>query len=57
MDFEEFENNTHQKETNMASSKKKIVSQDDLRRLMREKQSSIKSNSKKIDHPLAKYVY
>ncbi|XP_045187444.2 zinc finger protein 830-like [Mercenaria mercenaria] len=39
----------------MASKKKKIVTKDDLRRLMKEKQSVSKSNTKKIDHPLAKY--
>ncbi|PVD26420.1 hypothetical protein C0Q70_14096 [Pomacea canaliculata] len=40
----------------MASSKpKKIVSQDQLRRLMKEKQYSVHTTAKKIDHPLAKY--
>ena len=38
----------------MASKKKKIVTKDDLRRLMKEKQFDLKYNSKKIDHPLAK---
>ncbi|KAL4238716.1 hypothetical protein ACF0H5_003423 [Mactra antiquata] len=39
----------------MASKKKKVVTKDDLRRLMKETQSSGKSSSRKIDHPLAKY--
>ncbi|XP_071161402.1 zinc finger protein 830-like [Mytilus edulis] len=40
----------------MATKKKqKIVSKDDLRKLMKEKTFSIKRVSKKIEHPLAKY--
>lgn len=40
----------------MATKKKqKIVSKEDLRRLMKEKTFSIKTKSKRIDHPLAKY--
>ncbi|WAR18691.1 ZN830-like protein [Mya arenaria] len=39
----------------MATKKKKIVTKDDLRRLMKEKQTTIKGTSKRIDHPLAKY--
>lgn len=39
----------------MATKKKtKIVSKDDLRKLMKEKTFSIKRVSKKIEHPLAK---
>ena len=39
----------------MATKKKqKIVSKEDLRRLMKEKTFSIKTKSKRIDHPLAK---
>lgn len=41
----------------MATSKKKPISQDDLRRLMREKQSAVKSSNKKVEHPFAKYGY
>ncbi|CAG5132647.1 unnamed protein product [Candidula unifasciata] len=39
----------------MATAKKKVVTKDDLRRLMKEKQSTIKDSSKKVNHPLAKY--
>ncbi|BFZ07753.1 hypothetical protein BsWGS_10792 [Bradybaena similaris] len=39
----------------MAAVKKKVVTKDDLRRLMKEKQSVIKDSSKKVNHPLAKY--
>ena len=39
----------------MATSKKKVVTKDDLRRLMKEKQSVAKSSNKKIEHHLAKY--
>ncbi|KAK2151739.1 hypothetical protein LSH36_353g08103 [Paralvinella palmiformis] len=40
----------------MASSKKKtVISKDDLRRLMKEKQTSLKSEKKRIDSPLARY--
>ncbi|KAK7104777.1 zinc finger protein 830-like [Littorina saxatilis] len=40
----------------MASKKaKKVVSQDQLRRLMRQKQFSVKTVTSKIEHPLAKY--
>ncbi|KAJ8309128.1 hypothetical protein KUTeg_014002 [Tegillarca granosa] len=39
----------------MATRKKKPVSKDDLRRLMKETKASVKSKEKKIDHPLAKY--
>ena len=51
-----FEYRAEDKLLAMAMSKKKIVSKDDLRRLMREKQSIAKSANKKIEHPLAKYV-
>ena len=37
--------------------KKKVLKKDDLRRLMKEKQSSSKTSSKTIDHPLAKYPF
>ena len=36
------------------SKKKKVVSQDQLRRLMREKQFSAKAAAKRIEHPFAK---
>lgn len=39
----------------MAAPKKKVVTKDDLRRLMKEKQSVAKESSKKVSHPLAKY--
>ncbi|KAK3597132.1 hypothetical protein CHS0354_038051 [Potamilus streckersoni] len=39
----------------MAVAKKKVVSKDDLRRLMKETKAARKSDSTKIDHPLAKY--
>ncbi|KAL3873320.1 hypothetical protein ACJMK2_036452 [Sinanodonta woodiana] len=39
----------------MAAAKKKVVSKDDLRRLMKETKAARKSDSTKIDHPLAKY--
>ncbi|XP_059171395.1 zinc finger protein 830-like [Physella acuta] len=38
----------------MAAPKKKVVTKDDLRRFMKEKQSHVKASSK-VDHPLAKY--
>lgn len=38
----------------MATKKKKVVTKDDLRRLMKEKQTAGKLSSKKIDHALAK---
>ena len=39
----------------MATSKpKKVISQDQLRRLMREKQYSANAVAQKIEHPLAK---
>ena len=42
----------------MASKKKsKVVGKDDLRRLMKEKSSGIKSTTKRIDSPLAKYPF
>ena len=45
------------KPTAMATKKKKIVSKDDLRRLMREKQTTAKITGKKIEHPFAKYGF
>ncbi|XP_041351863.1 zinc finger protein 830-like [Gigantopelta aegis] len=40
----------------MASSKKKkILTKDELRRLMKQTQSGVKSQAKRIEHPLAKY--
>lgn len=40
----------------MAPKKKNIVSKDDLKRLMRVTKSSVSTNAKKIDHPMAKCV-
>ncbi|KAK6999899.1 zinc finger protein 830 [Biomphalaria glabrata] len=39
----------------MAAVKKKVVTKDDLRRFMKEKQTVVKGTVKKIEHPLAKY--
>lgn len=39
----------------MAAVKKKAVSKDDLRRLMKETKFSVRSKDKKVDHPHAKY--
>ncbi|CAL1538061.1 unnamed protein product, partial [Lymnaea stagnalis] len=39
----------------MAAAKKKVVTKDDLRRFMKEKQSLSKATAKRIEHPLAKY--
>ena len=41
----------------MASKGKKVVSKDDLRRLMKETRGTIKKDVKKIDSPLAKYPF
>jgi len=41
----------------MASKKKKIVSKEELRRLMKEKKTSVSTSVKKIDHPFAKYSH
>ncbi|GAB1601310.1 zinc finger protein 830-like [Argonauta hians] len=39
----------------MAASKKKPVSKDDLRRLMKETKTNVNNKDKKVDHPHAKY--
>ncbi|GFO41368.1 Zinc finger protein 830-like [Plakobranchus ocellatus] len=39
----------------MAAPKKKTVSKDDIRRLMKEKTTVARSSTQKVDHPLAKY--
>ncbi|XP_052271066.1 zinc finger protein 830-like [Dreissena polymorpha] len=39
----------------MATKKKKTVTKDDLRRLMKETKSAVKTTKTKVDHPLAKY--
>ncbi len=45
------------RDTMSSKGKGKIVSKDDLKRLMKETRGSIKKEAKKIDSPLAKYPF
>lgn len=45
------------KQANDKTKGKKVVSKEDLRRLMKAQKSNVTGNDKKIDSPLAKYPF